>query len=611
MKPMLLTESPELPIGEEWIFEVKYDGFRCTLEWQNGEPTPILRSRNDHNMNEMFPEIIVFCEQMYEEVKPYLPLVLDGELVYLVNNYQSKFSVVQKRGRMRNAETIAAHAKKFPCHYVVFDLLVLKGEKQQNRYFSSRKQSLSKLMKAVKLSDSVQYENPQRLQAIDVFDNGQAITYLVTSHNGEGIIAKKNSSKWVSDVRSKSWLKIKLWKYITVVLTKYDQANGYFLGGVYQDKALIEIVTFRHGMSDEELRTVITFFQSKGKQNKELWEIEPSICVDIACIDFDGSKLREPRFHAFRFDVDPMHCSWKQMYRQLQPIPNTVQITHPEKPVFPEINITKDDYLLYLQNVAPMMLSFLNNRLLTVIRYPHGVPGEGFYQKNSPEGTPSFVTTYQADKIQYILCNNIETLLWLGNQLALEFHIPFQNVLTDKPTEIVFDLDPPSVNEFELAIDAALKMKVIFDQFNLQSFIKTSGGKGMQIYIPLPFNSFTYEETGLFTKFVCEFLVEQYPDSFTIERLKKNRGNKLYLDYVQHREGKTIIAPYSTRGNEKGLVATPLLWDEVNHALKPDMFTLPAVLKRIEEMGNPFRDFRVVAEKQDFAKVLQQLKGLS
>ena len=610
MKPMLLTESAELPVGEEWIFEVKYDGFRCILEWAIGESTPILKSRNEHKLNDMFPEILTFCEQIYKEVKPFLPLMLDGELVYLVNNYQSKFSIVQKRGRMRNAETIAAHAKHFPCHYVVFDLLLLKGEAQQNRYLSSRKQALSQWISAMKLPDSIQYENYQRLQAIDVFDHSQPLTYLVTSHNGEGLIAKKKTSKWISDLRSKSWLKMKLWKYVTVVLTKYDQANGYFIGGIFHEEQFNDIVTFRHGMSDEEWRTVVTFFQTKGKKRKDLWQIEPSICVDIACIDFDGSKLREPRFHAFRFDMDPMQCTWKQMHRQLQPIPDTVKITHPEKLVFSAIHLLKDDYLLYLQNVAPMLLPFLNNRLLTVIRYPHGVPGDSFYQKNSPEGTPDFVTTLQANQIQYILCNNIETLLWLGNQLALEFHIPFQTVQTEKPTEIVFDLDPPSVYEFGLAIDAALKMKVIFDQFNLQSFIKTSGGKGMQIYIPIPFNTFSYEETGIFTKFVCEFLAQQYPDRFTIERLKKNRGNKLYLDYVQHREGKTIIAPYSTRGHERGFVATPLLWEEVNQTLKPDRYTIPTVMNRIKDIGDPFRDFRLEGEKQDFAKVIQQLKGL-
>ena len=208
------------------------------------------------------------------------------------------------------------------------------------------------------------------------------------------------------------------------------------------------------------------------------------------------------------------------------------------------------------------------------------------------------------------MCNNIETLLWLGNQLALELHIPFQSIHTEKPMEIVFDLDPPSVNEFNLAISAALKMKTIFDQFKLSSFIKTSGGKGMQVYIPLPMNTFSYEETGIFTEFVCEFLVKQFPESFTTERFKKKRNNRLYLDYVQHREGKTIIAPYSTRGNEKALVATPLDWAEVNDSLRPENFTIPVVLERIRTVGNPFSNFRELGEKQDFRSVVNQLKNL-
>ena len=139
------------------------------------------------------------------------------------------------------------------------------------------------------------------------------------------------------------------------------------------------------------------------------------------------------------------------MLRQLHPIPESVEITHPDKPVFPSIEIVKDDYLYYLQNIAPLILPFLRNRPLTLIRYPHGVPGESFYQKSSPDKVPEFVTTVNNEDSSSIVCNNIETLLWLGNQLAIEFHIPFQPLQTDQPTEIVFDLDPPSVEEFSFS----------------------------------------------------------------------------------------------------------------------------------------------------------------
>jgi len=606
---MLLTNATEIPLGKNWLYETKYDGFRCLLEWEN---EPILKSRNGNILNQMFPEIITFCYEIQERISPYLPLTLDGELVYLTNNFQSDFSKVQQRGRMRNQTVITAQAKEFPCHYIAFDLLVYKGKNQTNRYLTSRKQQLSDLFQSIEIPCSVNYEDANRIQAIDVYEDSELLWNNILVHNGEGIVAKKSTSKWSSDQRTVQWLKIKNWRYVTVILFKYDKGNGYFHGGVYKEEQLVEVVTFKHGLKEEELKTLTAFFQTKGnKLSETIWELEPSICVDIACIDFDGKKLREPRFHAFNFEFQAFNCDWKHTQRQLFPLSQTIQITHPDKPIWPASGIQKDDYIFYLQNISSYILPFLSDRLLTDIRYPHGAPGESFYQKNSPDTIPDFVTTKLVDDIRYIVCNDVETLLWLGNQLALEFHIPFQTVKTNKPTEIVFDLDPPSVNEFNLAVEAAIRMKVILDQFELKSFVKTSGGKGIQIYIPLPMDSFSYDETGIFTKFVCDFLVEQEPQWFTTERLKKNRDNKLYLDYVQHKEGKTIIAPYSPRGNDLGLIATPLNWDEVSTSLKPDMFSIPAVLERINKQGNPFRDFRQDLDANSFAVVLSQLKELT
>ncbi|MFJ7666689.1 DNA ligase D [Lysinibacillus sp. NPDC097195] len=605
MKPMLLTEAIEPPIGEEWLYETKYDGFRCILQWAEAEP--FLISRNGNVLNHLFPEIMAYCQKLYEEIKAYLPLTLDGELVYLTNDYKSEFSKVQQRGRMQNNEAIAAHAEAFPCHYIVFDLLLIKGESQTNRYLKTRKQQLATLFTTLKLPTSIHYEENRRLQAIDVFEDSQTLWHLITSNQGEGIIAKKKNSKWQENVRATHWIKIKNWRIVTVIVTKYDKGNGFFHGCVLQQGELTEVAVFKHGMKTEEMNTLIAFFQANGHKQNETWQLEPSICVDIACIDFDGKKLREPRFHAFRLEKEPQECDWQQMQRQLMPIPERVQVTHPSKPIWPDIDITKDVYLHYLQVIAPFILPFLYNRPITLIRFPHGVPGESFYQKSSPEHVPDFVTTIRIGDQLSILCNNIETLLWLGNQLALEFHIPFQTIDTEKPTEIVFDLDPPSVEAFSLAVSAALHLKEIFDYFKLQSFVKTSGGKGLQVYIPLPFNTFSYEQVREFTSFVCHFLCEQKPALYTIERLKKNRQNRLYLDYVQHAEGKTIIAPFSTRGNPLGLVATPLHWDEVNDQLRPELFSIHAVLERMKVMGNPFRNFRAIGEKQNFLAVLEHL----
>ncbi|WP_245639503.1 DNA ligase D [Viridibacillus arvi] len=609
LKPMLLTEATEIPVGDDWLYETKYDGFRCMLIW---DEEPILISRNGNILNQNFPEIIEYCLEIKGQINSFLPLTLDGELVYLTNTFQSNFNVVQTRGRMRSQNTIKKHLEKFSCHFIVFDCLKYKGKSQTNSYLIKRKEVLQKLFETLGLPTSINNEDIiNRLQAIDVFNNSIELWKKILVSNGEGIIAKRKTSKWISDKRTTNWLKIKNWRYITTILTKYNKSNGFFHGAIYQDNHLVEVVTFKHGFKEEESTTLITLFQSKGiKISESIWELEPSICVEIACIDFLGEKLREPRFNSFKLEMNPDECTWQQMYLQLHPIPESVQVTHPDKPIWPASNILKDDYLVYLQNISSYMLPFLRNRNLTIIRYPHGVPGESFYQKSSPDNVPDFVTTKQIGDTNFIICNNVETLLWLGNQLALEFHIPFQPIQTEKPTEIVFDLDPPSVNEFHLAVKAALHMKAIFDQFELISFVKTSGGKGMQIYIPLPLDKFSYEETGIFTKFVCDFLIEQNPQWFTTERLKKNRNNKLYLDYVQHREGKTIIAPYSPRGNEKGFIATPLFWEEVNETLNPSMFTISSVLARINKVGNPFSSFRQSENDQKFAVVLNQLKGL-
>ena len=605
MKPMLLTEVLETPIGEEWMYETKYDGFRCMLVW---DEQPMLISRNGNNLNHLFPEILDFCMSLFYKVKKYLPLTFDGELVCLKNNFNSDFSLVQQRGRMQNKEVIATHANDFPCHYIAFDLLTYKGESLTKKYLKTRKHQLFKLFTTLKLPVTVNYEDQCPLQAISSVEHSEALWQAIKVYNGEGMVAKKTTSKWIGDTRSTHWLKIKNWRYVTVIVTKYDHSNGYFHGSIYQQEKLVEVVSFKHGMSEEERKTLIAFFQANGHRNNEIWELEPSICVDIACIDFDGSKCREPRFQAFRLEMLPEACHWQHMQRQLFPIPDTVQITHPDKPVWPETGITKDGYLHYLQMISPYLLPFLQDRPLTLIRFPHGVPGESFYQKSSPDKIPAFASTGWLDNINYLVCNNLETLLWLGNQLALELHIPFQTIQTEHPTEIVFDLDPPSVDQFSLAVTGALDLKGIIDYFKLQSFVKTSGGKGLQLYIPLPENAFTYDEVRVFTEFICRFLCGQKPELYTIERLKKNRHQKLYLDYVQHAEGKTIIAPYSTRGNEKGLVATPLNWEEVNEHLTPDQFTIPALLERMKKQSNPFKNFREVGESQDFQSALERLK---
>lgn len=286
-----------------------------------------------------------------------------------------------------------------------------------------------------------------------------------------------------------------------------------------------------------------------------------------------------------------------------------VAISNPGKLLWPDRAITKAQYLEYLIQVAPYMLPHLANRVLTVIRFPDGITKEKFYQKHCPSYAPDFVQTHQIDDITYILCNDLATLIWLGNQASIELHVPFVTIQSAKPKEIVFDLDPPSQKEFALAVHAALMMKEIFDQLKLISFVKTSGNKGLQVYIPLPNEQYTFEQTRQFTKFVADYLTAREPALFTTERLKKNRGNRLYLDYVQHAEGKTIIAPYSARGNADALVATPLVWKEVNESLKPQDYTMEGTPKRIQQYGCPFQLMEQSRLEQNFDFCLEWISS--
>ncbi|MCY7493416.1 DNA ligase D [Bacillus safensis] len=607
MKPMRLTPAHDIPAGADWVYELKYDGFRAILVWEEDEIR--LESRTGKQLNEQFPEVMEQCEQLRDQFAPFLPLTLDGELVFLVSEQQSEFAKVQQRGRLKNKEAIQRQAERFPCHFITFDLLSCKGKPLVDSPLMERKNQLQQLFQEAKLPSSVELEHPSLLQVIHTDQDSEYMKNVMTTYLAEGLVAKKKSSKWHDNTRSKEWLKMKNWRYVSVIVTRFDKENGYFQGSIYQDSALIEVVQFKHGFSKEEEQTLRTLFQTKGQlTGGSLYEIPPSIVASIACISFDGSALREPRFSSFLLDADPATCTFQHMLKQLYPLPAAIDVTHPEKPIVPALQLNKADYLLYLRQAAPYLLPFLRERRLTLIRYPHGTGDEFFYQKSTPDYAPDFVLTDEVDDISYTVCNDPRTLLWLGNQLAMEFHIPFETRDTDRPTEIVFDLDPPSVNEFYLAIEAAKRIKALLDGLFLTAFIKTSGGKGLQVYIPLKKNAFTYEETRQFTAFICQFLCEQAPDLFTLERLKKKRGNRLYLDYIQHDAGKTIIAPYSPRGNELGLVATPLEWDELYHdELHPSLFTMPAVIERLKEKGDPFRRMRHLVNDDAFRQVLHQL----
>ncbi len=603
MLPTLVFEAPK---GNEWIYEVKYDGFRAILDWNIQDVN--LVSRNGNRLNDQFPEIIEECKKLTKKFSKYLPLVFDGELCILESNYKASFEQIQQRGRLKNTEKILEGSQRKPAHYLIFDLLLINGQKIIANSFTERKERLITMFEEIDLLTRVDSSSSQLLQIIEPHTAFNELWERVKLEYSEGIIAKKRESKWEEGKRTTTWVKIKNWQKGNFFITGYDKGNGFFHVSVLRDEKVFEIGLFSHGLSPEEREALLQVIQKNhpDQAQKPFITVTPSICIELSFLELYKEQLRQPSFSKFQLGISWRDCKWEQFDRTIE-IPETITITHPEKPLWKDKDITKRQYLEYLLEISPYMLPFLKDRLLTVIRYPHGMYGDSFYQKNCPDYAPEFIQRVKHDGIDYITCNNIDTLAWLGNQLAFEFHIPFQTINSNGPSEIVFDLDPPSRDDFSLAIKAAIILKEVFEGLHLISYIKLSGNKGLQIYIPLPENTFSYQDTRIFTEFIANYLVNKEPTLFTIERLKKNRGNKLYVDYIQHAEGKTIIAPYSIRGNEGAFVAAPLFWDEVTPSLTIQPYSMDKIMKRIKKLGDPFHSYFNTKEIQSFQPVLDFL----
>ncbi|AKG33526.1 non-homologous end-joining DNA ligase [Paenibacillus durus] len=261
-----------------------------------------------------------------------------------------------------------------------------------------------------------------------------------------------------------------------------------------------------------------------------------------------------------------------------------VSITNPDKLLWPEQGITKRIYLEKLAALSPYLLRYLNQRLLTVIRYPHGVTGKSFYQKNAPDPLPPFIRTFMHESINYITLDGLPGLLWLGNSAALEFHPSLHYAGSSLPCEWMIDIDPSREVEPRI-MEAAAIVGDVLKSLGLASVPKTSGATGVQIIVPIR-SGVTFDELRKVGHFVGRYVTEKHPELFTLERLKKQRGDKIYFDYLQHYGGKTLAAPYTPRARPLATVSTPLTWDEVANNVSPEDFHLLNIEERLRSKGD-------------------------
>ncbi|SMO43408.1 non-homologous end-joining DNA ligase [Melghirimyces algeriensis] len=278
-----------------------------------------------------------------------------------------------------------------------------------------------------------------------------------------------------------------------------------------------------------------------------------------------------------------------------------LRISNPEKLLFP--GLTKWEWVLHLTRLAPYLLPYVRKRFLTTIRYPEGVDGEFFYQKNVPSHAPEWVQTAKSGEITYILLQDLPTLVWLGNLACLEFHVSFDRVdHPGYPTELVFDIDP-SVSGFESVMETALYTREALRSMGLDGVVKTSGATGLQIYVPIQ-PRFTFEETRKISEFLARYLQKKYPHLITIERKVKKRGHRVYFDYLQHWGGKTLIAAYSPRARPEATISTPLKWEELKPGFTPRQFTLETIHQRLEKEQDLFASISQPHHRYDLTDLL-------
>ncbi len=286
-----------------------------------------------------------------------------------------------------------------------------------------------------------------------------------------------------------------------------------------------------------------------------------------------------------------------------------LQLTNLDKVLWPEDGYTKRDLVEYYAAVFPYMSQHLSQRPLVFTRYPSGIEGKSFFQKNAPEGIPEWIKTFAWEGSDgsikhYILVEAQADLVWLANQACIEIH-PWlsQTAKIEYPNFIVFDLDPSPHNSFAEIVKVARVLKQLMDQLGLRVYVKTSGSKGLHIYLPIV-NSYTYSQVRTYGQAIAQMICSILPDIATTQRSLQRRGNRIYIDCLQNGLGKTICAPYSVRPRNGATVSAPIEWEELE-SISPDQFSIRTLLERLHKVGDLFQE--VLKDHQDLEKSIKTL----
>ncbi len=596
--PMLATLVDEPFDKEGWLFEIKWDGYRAIVEIADGKVH--LYSRNNIDLSEKYPQIVKSLESIHSNA------VLDGELTILDEKGRSSFQDLQNYQQTGEGNLV----------YYVFDILYLDGYNLQNLPLIKRKQILSglALKPPVLISDYIEKD-------------GKAFFKAANNLGIEGIIAKDKDSIYEEGRRGNSWLKIKGEKRQEVVIAGFTQPRGSrdkfgaLVLGVYQSGELKYVGHTGSGFNEKsleytykKLKPLVTKkspFKNPPKTNMPVTWVKPKILAEIKFSEWTKSGvMRIPIFVGLREDKKPENVEEEKPKDTKEVVNPEVSLTHLNKSYWPEDNLTKEDLIKYYEKVAEVLLPYLKDRPENLYRTPNGIKEKGFFQKDIDFAVPEFVSTISLyseseDKnINYMLCQNKETLLYMANLGCIEINPWISRIQDlDRPDFLILDLDPLDI-DFKYVVETALAIRKMFDDLGVECFCKTSGKTGLHILVPLG-GKYGYEQVRQFAEIMAILAQQKLPKFTSVERNPAKREKKIYIDFLQNRVGQTLTAPYSVRPVEGACVSTPLHWKEVNEKLNPKHFTIESTLKRIDKMGDIFKG--VLGVGPDLLKILNKL----
>ena len=634
----MLAKLSTLPADESaWAFEVKWDGERAIAHSQPGRIRFL--SRSDNDVTVAYPELRGLNRTLSSH-----SAILDGEIVAFGADGRPSFQALQPRMHLRGEAAVRRLAEATPVTYLIFDLLWLDGHDLTGLPYTGRRERLEALAL-----------DAERWRVSEFWaGTGTALLAATREQELEGVIAKRLDSRYTPGGRGGAWLKIKNSNRQELVIGGWTSGKGSrssSIGalelGVHDEAAGLRYAgRVGTGFDAQELKRLARLLEPLAREAtpftgpqppKGAHFVEPRLVCEIEFTEWTrAGTLRHPSYKGLRDDksaddvvresVSPppeasavdagrhdagsqslVHGWAEQGHKvrggvEVEVEGRVLKLTNLEKVLYPQTGFTKAELIDYYAAIAPVLLPHLHDRPLTLKRYPNGVEGKFFYEKQSPSHRPEWVQTATAwsrhskRDIDYTLCQDLPTLVWLANLADIELH-PSLSLAADieRPTALAFDLDPGPPASVVECCEVALELRELFDQLGLSTFAKTSGSKGLQVYVPLNDHDVTYERTKPFAHAVAGVFEQRRPDLVVSSMARAERGGKVLIDWSQNDEHKTTVNVYSLRAKERPTVSTPVAWAEIEACRDQGdrdllVFESAQVLARVAAQGDIFAD---------------------